>query len=588
MLMKTVYKRVMIMMACMVIFNYAWSQGPSSVNARGQNLPNEGIDKLYDGNSNTKWLDFSSTSWVQYTFSSPQVWNCYKMVSGNDSPERDPKDWNLQGSNDGGATFTILDTKAAQAWTRRNQIITFNFNNSTAYKIYRINITANNGTNLIQLSELTFGTQSQGLIVTSRGDNASNGEGINKLFDGNYNTKWLDFSITSWVNFKYSTGTVWNKYTFVSGDDYPERDPKNWVLKGSNDNGNSWVVLDNQALQFWSSRNQPKDFSFANNNEYTTYRLEITQNNGANNIIQASELTFSATNPVVTPSIGVNLDGVNNYSQSRWFVDIMKHSAEFGEPDAPWNRYSGSFDGNTYYPNQSFGLALGNFDPIKEPFMFGTYKLSFKGSALSIMAVRGSQAIVSNVAYDAGTNTTSADVTLNPHTDNSLHLGFFNPVNMDQISMISPGYSTNNPPLIRKEFATVLRQFDQFRFMDWMMTNFNPIVSWSDRHLPSLPGTVNRNNQSVGVSWEDICKISNELNKDIWINIPLKANDDYIIQGATMLKNNLNPNIKVYVEYSNEIWNPGFSQLIDNKDLSNAEIANGFKQRWADRPMGFG
>ena len=49
-----------------------------------------------------------------------------------------------------------------------------------------------------------------------------------------------------------------------------------------------------------------------------------------------------------------------------------------------------------------------------------------------------------------------------------------------------------------------------------------------------------------------------------WINIPHLASDDYILQLAKLFKNNLHPDLKIYVEYSNEIWNDdaslGFTQ----------------------------
>ncbi len=62
------------------------------VTARGENPPNEGIANIHDGNFNTKWLDVSTTSFVQFAYTVPQTWNAYVLVSGNDFPERDPKD----------------------------------------------------------------------------------------------------------------------------------------------------------------------------------------------------------------------------------------------------------------------------------------------------------------------------------------------------------------------------------------------------------------------------------------------------------------------------------------------------------------
>lgn len=45
-----------------------------------------------------------------------------------------------------------------------------------------------------------------------------------------------------------------------------------------------------------------------------------------------------------------------------------------------------------------------------------------------------------------------------------------------------------------------------------------------------------------------------------WINIPHLASDDYHRQMARLFRDNLNSNLKIYLEYSNEIWNWQFSQ----------------------------
>ena len=43
------------------------------------------------------------------------------MTSANDAPERDPRDWTIQGSADGGATWTTVDTRTGQTFDQRYQ-----------------------------------------------------------------------------------------------------------------------------------------------------------------------------------------------------------------------------------------------------------------------------------------------------------------------------------------------------------------------------------------------------------------------------------------------------------------------------------
>jgi hypothetical protein len=114
----------------------------------------EGSKKLVDGNYNSKFLTdgFPQTFWMQLTFPKAQVIGAYTITSGNDAPERDMKDWTLEGSNDG-TTWTVLDTRMGATFSGRNMTIRYEFPNTTAYTQYRINLKANNGSNLIQISE---------------------------------------------------------------------------------------------------------------------------------------------------------------------------------------------------------------------------------------------------------------------------------------------------------------------------------------------------------------------------------------------------------------------------------------------------
>ena len=114
----------------------------------------EGSKKLVDGNNNSKFLmaGFAAGFWAQLEFPTPEKIGAYTITSGNDAPDRDARDWQLQGSNDG-TTWTLLDDRTNQVFPDRNQVIRFEFDNSTAYKYYRMLISANGGSNLLQISE---------------------------------------------------------------------------------------------------------------------------------------------------------------------------------------------------------------------------------------------------------------------------------------------------------------------------------------------------------------------------------------------------------------------------------------------------
>jgi hypothetical protein len=68
------------------------------------------------------------------------------------------------------------------------------------------------------------------------------------------------------------------------------------------------------------------------------------------------------------------------------------------------------------------------------------------------------------------------------------------------------------------------------------------------------------NGQLLGTPIEVITQISNEVGVAPWVNIPINASDDWFLQTATYLFNNLTPTLRARIEISNEIWNPGFMQ----------------------------
>ena len=93
------------------------------------------------------------------------------------------------------------------------------------------------------------------------------------------------------------------------------------------------------------------------------------------------------------------------------------------------------------------------------------------------------------------------------------------------------------------------------RFMDWMHTNGSKVRTWADRPSPES-ATFSR--KGVALEWMiDLC---NRLKADPWFCMPHLADDEYVRKFAEMTKSKLDPKLKVYVEYSNEVWNSMFPQ----------------------------
>jgi hypothetical protein len=147
------------------------------------------------------------------------------------------------------------------------------------------------------------------------------------------------------------------------------------------------------------------------------------------------------------------------------------------------------------------------------------------------------------------------------------------------------------------EFKKLLGGFTAIRFMDYLATLDNQQVNWADRIEPTDWSQYQPTNgygyQGKGGAWEYLVELANETGKDVWINIPLNASDDYVTKVAQLLAYGsdgtdpytspqaapvyppLNSNLRVYIEYSNEIWNEYFLQHQELRTAANAEIAAG-------------
>jgi M6 family metalloprotease-like protein len=114
----------------------------------------QGLEKLFDNYNETSYGLDRADGWVQFQTTARAILTGYALVSASDSPERDPHNWTLQGSNDGN-TWLTLDTRTGITFANRGQTLSYTFANSTAYSYYRLSI-ANPGGSGLQLAELAL------------------------------------------------------------------------------------------------------------------------------------------------------------------------------------------------------------------------------------------------------------------------------------------------------------------------------------------------------------------------------------------------------------------------------------------------
>jgi hypothetical protein len=104
-------------------------------------------------------------------------------------------------------------------------------------------------------------------------------------------------------------------------------------------------------------------------------------------------------------------------------------------------------------------------------------------------------------------------------------------------------------------FLERTRRYKVLRFMEWMETNTDlQDGTWASRALLTDARWAGQG----GVPIEVLIELANRLNAYPWFNIPHRANDDYVRNMAQMARDRLAPSLKVYLEYSNETWNPDY------------------------------
>ncbi len=124
-----------------------------------------------------------------------------------------------------------------------------------------------------------------------------------KLFDnsfsdisGRYLGTW-NASSGAWVQYEFAEKTVVNGYMMMNADstnggyDTDKRSPRSWKFEALDDNGN-WITLDTQQEQPEWANSEKRSFGFLNTTAYQTYRLHVTELNGATDYLQLWEMEF--------------------------------------------------------------------------------------------------------------------------------------------------------------------------------------------------------------------------------------------------------------------------------------------------------
>jgi hypothetical protein len=258
--------------------------------------------------------------------------------------------------------------------------------------------------------------------------------------------------------------------------------------------------------------------------------------------------------------LGGNLQFQAEYTNDHALSDLVKATSGFKSLTGG----AVKTDANGW-PTQDFTVNLWGASQV-DP---GVYNVSFTGPPGAVASLT-SKGTLKKVGYNATTKTFTYTITV-PTGVYSLGMRFTNTLGqVKNLHVMQPGTSAGSAWSARYLTHLLSLHPHTLRMMDIVKTNNNQTSDWAQRPKPT-----DANYARAGVSWEDLIQLCNMVKANMWVCVPVRATDDYVKQLATLIKNNLDPSLSVYVEYSNEVWNTAFDQGKYNVAKAQAEVNTG-------------
>ena len=286
------------------------------------------------------------------------------------------------------------------------------------------------------------------------------------------------------------------------------------------------------------------------------------------------------------PRLGSNVGSLDKMTSSVPFTDIFKSSTGwYTSCEYNWQQKRGidpgctrqnafntreqsllDMDANGWVrslpaPNQNpiFTSVTSSWS-LPESFPIGRYVVLYEGQAQ--IKLTGDLKVVANqpgrMVFDLAS----------PRRNLRMNLSRINPANYLRNLKIVPIENEANhaQQIFSRDYVARMRPLHALRFMPWSNPRGNDVEEWRDRALPSAAHFTG----PKGVPAELMIDLANATDTSPWISVPYKASDDYMRQYARMVKNRLRRNHKIYLEYSNEMWNvifPGTTYAARKADV---------------------
>jgi hypothetical protein len=264
----------------------------------------------------------------------------------------------------------------------------------------------------------------------------------------------------------------------------------------------------------------------------------------------------AAVAPVsMTPRAGrldlaLNLSAISSWSSSQPFLDIMRTAQEWSNHDQL--AAAGILDEHGWIaqPLSRVGAAVTQIlldVPEGAVSLAGRYVARWEGDAIVGFGGRAQGARYGNqtASFNYTPGHGSVMIEIRRGTLRNLTI-----VHERHLERFDAG------EIFNPDWLALVQDAAQLRFMDWANTNNSTITQWDERpRIGDYTWT-----RGGGVPLEIMLRLANETGAEPWLTVPHLADDAYMRAYAETVRQDLRPDLRAWIEFSNEVWNWSFLQ----------------------------
>ncbi|PSC77042.1 type 1 secretion target domain [Micractinium conductrix] len=264
--------------------------------------------------------------------------------------------------------------------------------------------------------------------------------------------------------------------------------------------------------------------------------------------------------------VGANVAGLAYYSAEWVFVDVMKASSPWFTSYTPDTTPTNAFDTGLILRNVLLRAMPGRYVVLWDG--EGRLEFAFDSKLVSHAKKRA------EFVFAPTSNPECAETGAAYCGDNGISVRVVetNPANpLRNLRLVMPGFeaaAARNP--FHPWYLKSLERYSVLRFYGWMDIWSDSLPSWEDRTKPGhdtqarLVGvrvccTAGCALKLRGAALEHIVDLCNRVGASPWINVHHLADEAYMRNLAGFFRDRLRPDLQLYVEHSNEVWNAGFA-----------------------------